>query len=69
MNAIREFIKVKNHKVEINLPKNFNYDEVEVIIMPKDEYEYWNEEESKNVGKMGFISSSFEEDNEDYSKW
>ena len=35
MTALREFIKVKNHTVSITLPENFNCDEVEVIVMPK----------------------------------
>ena len=32
-------------------------------------YEVWSDKEIENIGKIGFISSSFEEDNEDYSKW
>ena len=35
MTAIREFIKVKDHKITIDLPKDFNYKEVEVVILPK----------------------------------
>ena len=35
MTALREFIKVKNHEVNIQLPNDFDYEEVEVIIMPK----------------------------------
>ena len=35
MTAIREFIKVKNHKIEYTLPEGFECDEVEMIIMPK----------------------------------
>ncbi|MEO8210935.1 MAG: hypothetical protein ABI840_10260 [bacterium] len=33
MNAIREIKKVKNGKVEIELPKDFNGNEVEVIVL------------------------------------
>jgi len=33
MEAIREIIKVKNRQVIINLPDNFNADEVEVIVL------------------------------------
>lgn len=71
MTAIREFLKVKNNKIEINLPENFNYDEVEVVIMPKaqEDFEYWTDDELENIGKIGLHSSMFEEDNEDYSKW
>ena len=71
MTALREFIKVKNHEVNIQLPNDFDYEEVEVIIMPKkeDDYEFWSDEEIDSIGKIGFVSSSFEDDNEDYSKW
>ena len=71
MTALREFIKVKNHEINIQLPNDFNYEEVEVIIMPKkeDDYEFWSDEEIDSIGKIGFVSSSFEDDNEDYSKW
>lgn len=33
MEAIREIIKVKNRQVIINLPDDFNADEVEVIVL------------------------------------
>ena len=71
MTAIREFIKVKNHKLEIALPVDFDYEEVEVVIMPKTEedFECWTDKELENVGKIGLHSSMFEEDNEDYTTW
>ena len=31
MTAIREFIKVRNHQVTINLPDDFDCEDVEVI--------------------------------------
>jgi hypothetical protein len=34
MEAIRQTVKVKDHKINITLPDNFNADEVDVIIMP-----------------------------------
>jgi len=34
MEAIRQTVKVKNHKINITLPDDFNADEVDVIIMP-----------------------------------
>jgi len=34
MEAIRQTVKVKNHKIKITLPEDFNADEVDVIIMP-----------------------------------
>lgn len=33
MEAIRQTVKVKNHKINITLPDDFNADEVEVIIL------------------------------------
>jgi len=35
MTAIRDFIKVQKHKINYTLPEDFNYSEVEIIIMPK----------------------------------
>jgi len=40
MEAIRQIVKVKNHKISITLPENFNASEVEVIIFPKNEETY-----------------------------
>lgn len=40
MEAIRQFVKVKNHQVNITLPEDFNAEEVEVIIFAKSESEY-----------------------------
>jgi len=37
--------------------------------LPAVNYETWTQEEIKNIGKIGLHSKSFEEDNEDYSKW
>lgn len=34
MEAIRQTVKVKNHKINITLPDDFNAVEVDVIIMP-----------------------------------
>jgi len=34
MEAIRQTVKVINHKIHITLPDNFNADEVDVIILP-----------------------------------
>ena len=35
MVAIRETLQVKNHHISYTLPKSFNYDEIEMIILPK----------------------------------
>ena len=36
MIALREFVKVENHQLHIQLPNDFNYEEVEVVILPKE---------------------------------
>ena len=71
MIAIREFAVIKDNKLIIDLPNDFNYEKVEVIILPLDEkkYDFWNEKDLEEIEKIGLISSSFEEDNEDYSTW
>lgn len=40
MEAIRQFLKVENQKVSITLPDDFIADEVEVIILAKNEINY-----------------------------
>ena len=35
MNAIRQIVEVKNHKLNIELPENFDAEYAEVIIFPK----------------------------------
>ena len=35
MEAIRKIVTVKNHQIKITLPEDFYADEVEVIILPK----------------------------------
>ena len=64
MTALREFIKVKNHEINIKLPNDFDCEEVEVIVLPKkeDEYEFWSDKEINSIGKTKFVSSSFEDD-------
>ena len=36
MNAIRQIVEVKNHKLNIELPENFDAEYAEVIIFPKE---------------------------------
>jgi len=45
MEAIRQFLKVKNQQVNITLPDDFIADEVEVIILAKNEINYQLSEE------------------------
>ena len=40
MEAIRQTVKVENHKITITLPDDFNADEVEVIVLPVQNNEY-----------------------------
>ncbi|CAM4127543.1 MULTISPECIES: hypothetical protein [Flavobacterium] len=40
MEAIRQFVKVKNHQVNIVLPDDFNAEEVEVIILSSSRKDY-----------------------------
>ena len=44
MEAIREIVKVKNRQVIINLPDDFNADEVEVIVLKTIENELSEEQ-------------------------
>ena len=46
MEAIREIVKVKNRQVIINLPENFNADEVEVIVLKTIESEISEEQKT-----------------------
>lgn len=45
MEAIRQFVKVENQKVSITLPDDFIAEEVEVIILAKNEINYQLSEE------------------------
>lgn len=63
MEAIRQTVKVKNNKVNIQLPNSFNSDEVDVIILSKnDDFVLTNEmkmilDERSNEDKSTFISA------------
>lgn len=35
MKVLRRFVEVKNRRITIELPDDFNYDKVEVLILPK----------------------------------
>ena len=39
MNAIRQFIDVKDNSFQITLPEGFNAKRVEVIILPSDDFQ------------------------------
>jgi len=44
MEAIRQYIKVNGRTINITLPDDFDADEVEVIILPKNEEIYLTDE-------------------------
>jgi hypothetical protein len=51
MVALREYMQVIDNQLIINLPKDFNYKEVEVVIMPKDNQDlsHFNDEIKKGL--------------------
>jgi hypothetical protein len=55
------------------LPEGFDYEEVEVIVMPasqpNDHISFWDSSDIDMAGKIGQSSASFPEDDEDYSTW
>jgi hypothetical protein len=68
MEAIRQTVKVKNHKINITLPDDFNADEVDVIILPssaKYEIPQWQidevRERTKKYLKNPEIALDFDE--------
>lgn len=49
MDAIRQFIDVKNHSFQVTLPDNFNARRVEVIILPSQEEHFELSDETKKM--------------------
>lgn len=50
MNAIRQIVEVRNHKLSIELPENFDAEYAEVIIFPKEEeFDFEISEEEKKL--------------------
>ncbi|MFC6096630.1 hypothetical protein ACFPVY_08220 [Flavobacterium qiangtangense] len=60
MEAIRKIVTVKNHQINITLPEDFYTDEVEVIILPK-QNDFELTEEMKQV-----LDNRANEPTEDY---
>jgi len=70
MIALREFAKIINHKLILEIPSTFDYEDVEIIVLPRLlEADFWSSDEIDNIGKIGLNSNCLEFDNEDYSKW
>jgi hypothetical protein len=60
MQAIRQFIKVNGRNINITLPDDFNADEVEIIILPKNDDTYLTDE------MKAILDSRVNEPSEDY---
>ena len=60
MEAIRQYLKVNGRDLHIILPDNFDADEVEVIILPKNEDTYLTDE------MKATLDSRVNEPSEDY---
>ena len=68
---IREIIKPESEIYNLHIPKEYIGKEIEILMLPLslEEYKLWSEKELEEIGKIGFCSDSFEQDDEDYSKW
>lgn len=50
MNAIRQFVEVKDHSINVILPKDFSAKRVEVIILPNEEEDFYElTQEQKSI--------------------
>lgn len=71
--SVKQYAKVINGQIHLKLPEGFECEEVEVIIMPRDErrdsLHTWERAELYDVGKIGQSILSFPDDDEDYSEW
>jgi hypothetical protein len=71
--TVRQVVKIHNRQLYLMLPEGFDYEEVEVIVMPvpkpNDHTSFWESSDIDMVGKIGQSSACFPEDDEDYSKW
>lgn len=70
MEAIRQFVKVKNHQVNIVLPDDFNAEEVEVIILAQNKDEFFLSDEQKNIleNRLNEPESDYISSNESLAK-
>ena len=71
--SVRQIIKIRNRQLHLTLPEGFDYEEVEVIVMPMlkqdDHITFWESSDIDKAGRIGQSSASFPEDDEDYSEW
>ncbi|WP_426064377.1 hypothetical protein [Flavobacterium sp. DSP2-3-1] len=71
MEAIRQIVKVKNHKISITLPDNFNADKVEVIILPRSnnvEIPQWQMDQVRERTEKYLKNPSSAQDIDDFLK-
>ena len=71
MEAIRQIVKVKNHKISITLPDDFTADEVEVIIIPKSnnvEIPQWQMDQVRERTEKYLKNPSSAQDIDDFLK-
>ena len=68
MKALRQFLKVKNHSININLPDDFNAKEVEVIILPLEEQVTKERTAGKLRGKLNLSDQQYNDFQEDVRK-
>ena len=58
MEAIRQTVTVKNHKISITLPEDFMSEEVDVIILPSQNNDFRRSDECSSNDDSGSDSSS-----------
>ena len=68
MKALRQFLKVKNHSINIHLPDDFNAKEVEVIILPLEEQVTKERTAGKLRGKLNLSDQQYNDFQEDVRK-
>ena len=49
LTAIKEIAHIKNHKLTMQIPEDFNYEKVEVLILPFEEHVNTSPAESNNI--------------------
>lgn len=49
MNAIRQFVEVKDNFFQVSLPKSFNAKRVEIIIIPSDNEDFFEISEKQKL--------------------
>ena len=77
MKSIKLLIKDSVFDKVIYFLQNLPKDDVSIIenktikepFVENENWDYWSKEEIDKIGKIGFVSDSFESDDEDYSKW